>query len=192
MSNPLKTIAFKLTGLSPLLLHNGRLANPLDPYTKAIREVSSIRKKSDDDIVELSRREFLGSLYLDGDGFPCVTDSMVEAALVGGAKQNKLGKKFKSAVFTDGDFRIDYSGRRKGEDLWNDKRFVDVRGVKVGMARVMRTRPIFREWSINVPVQFNVEVVNEADVVQAMRFAGSMIGVGDYRPKFGRFDAEVI
>ena len=38
--------------------------------------------------------------------------------------------------------------------LWNDERFVDVRTVLVTSSRIMRTRPIFSDWSLTFDVAF--------------------------------------
>ena len=43
------TIKFRIIGSQPVMMHNGRLANPLDPYTKACKRISSKTKKSDED-----------------------------------------------------------------------------------------------------------------------------------------------
>jgi len=62
--------------------------------------------------------------------------------------------------------------------------------VRVGMARVARTRPVFREWSANVRLHIEPTLVNVARVDEWMRVAGTQIGIGDWRPQYGRFTAE--
>ena len=76
--------------------------------------------------------------------------------------------------------------------MWGDDQYKDIRGVKVGTARVMRCRPIFRKWSIVVDIKYNPEMANEADVAKAMADAGQQVGLGDFRPKFGRFEVELL
>ncbi|MGB1100682.1 MAG: hypothetical protein ACPGYS_07215, partial [Flavobacteriales bacterium] len=68
----------------------------------------------------------------------------------------------------------------------------DIRGVKVGMARTMRCRPIFRQWSIDVDVKYNPDLIDRSDVLKSMCDAGQQCGLGDFRPKFGRFEVEVL
>jgi hypothetical protein len=76
------------------------------------------------------------------------------------------------------------------EKLWENPKNVDARGVKVGMAKIMRYRPIFRNWSLSATVMVNEDVVNINEVKKAMVDAGALIGLGDYRPRFGRFNVE--
>ena len=51
---------------SSLLMHNGRLANPFDPYSLAVKAITSkpAKKKTEDDAMMLYRLEWLGGLYL--------------------------------------------------------------------------------------------------------------------------------
>jgi hypothetical protein len=58
------------------------------------------------------------------------------------------------------------------------------------MAKIMRYRPIFRNWSLSATVMVNEDVVNLNEVKKALVDAGNLIGLGDYRPRFGRFDVE--
>jgi hypothetical protein len=60
------------------------------------------------------------------------------------------------------------------------------------MAKVMRTRPIFRNWSINAIAQYDPDVLNLRDVEEIASDAGKLVGLGDWRPKHGRFEAEVM
>ena len=73
------------------------------------------------------------------------------------------------------------------EKLWESTDHVDARGVKVGAAKIIRYRPIFRSWSAKATVMFNAEIVNLSEVKKAIEDAGALIGLGDYRPRFGRF-----
>ena len=59
-----KQLTFQVKGISPLILHNGRLSDPLDPTTaqlsKAVKDQK--KRKTDDSLVEVCRIEFLGGL----------------------------------------------------------------------------------------------------------------------------------
>ena len=72
-----KELKFRITGVAPLLFHNGQLADPINPHTRSIAELTSKRKKVEADHAEIARREFLGSLYLM-DGEPCIPGEMIE------------------------------------------------------------------------------------------------------------------
>lgn len=184
-------IQFRLNGVSPLLMHNGRLANPLDPMAKALKAVTGKRAKTDADHEEMARIEFLGGLYIGDDG-PCLPGEMIEAMLVVAAKKSKRGPQAKAGIISDGMHRLEYAGPRDPDALWDDDRFRLVAGVRVQQARLMRTRPIFRDWSAEIFVDFLPGQLNRADVAEMMRIAGEVVGLGDWRPRFGRFTVETL
>lgn len=184
----LQEITFGIRGIAPLLMHNGQMANPLNEFAKALKEVSGKRKKTDEDHAEMSRIEWHASLYTNADGVLILPAHILEAAIHEGAKKQKLGKQFKSAVFVENDSKLDIGIDKKAADLWGNQQYVDVRGVKVAQARIMRTRPIFPRWSCTFTVTFDDEQVNASDVKRAVNDTGSIVGLCDYRPKFGRFE----
>lgn len=183
-------LTFLITGVSPLIMHCGRLANPLDPIAKQLKRVTGKRMKTDADHEEMARIEFLGSLYLDG-GEPCIPGDVIEAALVEAAKKSKRGKQAKAGLICLGNFPLSYEGPRKPDDLWADARFRKVNSVRIGTKRVMRTRPIFDDWACKISVDFRPGDLNRADVEEMVRVAGDSIGICDWRPKFGRFTADM-
>lgn len=186
----LQTVQFKIRGISPLLMHNGQTADPLNKFSKAIKEISGKRKKTDEDYAEMSKIEWMAGLYVDREGMLIIPSGVMESAIQEGAKKQKLGKAFKSAVFVETDCKLEIGVKKKAVELWGDDNFRDVRGVRISQSRVMRTRPIFANWSTIVEVVFDDEQVNESDVVRAMEDTGSKVGLCDYRPKFGRFEIE--
>ncbi len=184
----LETLEFKIRGIAPLIMHNGQTADPLNKFAKALKEVSGKRKKTEEDYAEMSRIEWHAGLYVDKDGELILPASILESAIQEGAKKQKLGKAFKSAVFVDADAKLDIGKKKKAADLWGDDNYRDTRGVKVGMARIMRTRPIFADWKATIVITFDNEQVNAADIQRAVLDTGSKVGLCDYRPKFGRFE----
>lgn len=185
----LQEMSVSIKGVSPLLMHNGQTADPLNKFSKAMKEITGKRKKTDEDHAELSRIEWLAGLYVDSDEKLILPSVSLEAAIIDGAKKSKLGKAFKSSVFVNEDAPLTI-GRKYGKasELWDEDEYRDVRGVRVGQSRVMRTRPIFRDWSASFVLLFDDEQVNGGDVERALLDAGRISGVGDFRPKFGRFE----
>lgn len=176
---------------TPLLMHNGQLADPLNRYAKALKVITSKKKKTEVDLEDMAKAEWYGGLYYAEDIGVYIPGGVLEAAIINGAKKNKLGMAFKSAVFCNDNFALNYSGPKTPEKLWESGKFKDTRGAGVMGKRVMRTRPIFNEWSldfeINVLPDCEVEV---EQVKQALAVAGKMVGIGDYRPRYGRFTVE--
>lgn len=187
----IKTLNLRITGLAPLVMHNGQLADPLNNFSRAIKAVSGKRQKTDADLLELGRLEFMGSLYVH-DGAVCIHGEMLEACLLTAARKVRKGKQASAGLYSDGRFAIEYDGPKDFLSLWEDERFRLRVAARVGQVRVMRTRPIFRSWACNAQVDFNAELVNEAEVMAWAETAGSEIGLGDWRPRFGRFAVEKI
>lgn len=182
-----QTLNFRITGIAPLLMHNGRLADPLDPHSQALAAATSRRGKVEADHLEIARLEFLGSLYLDG-GEPCIPAEMIEAALIRGAAKAKKASVAKAAILVRSNARLIYDGPRDPRGLWDaGTAFRHRTGVRVGMMRVMRTRPRFDGWSAEVGIDFLPALIDARDVQTFLTVAGEQIGIGDWRPRCGRF-----
>ena len=53
----MKILKFRFESVSPLLQHDDKMANPFNDYTKRMKAISSKRKKTDDDLMEIARIE---------------------------------------------------------------------------------------------------------------------------------------
>lgn len=177
-------------GLSPLLMHNARLVDPLDTVVKQIRRVSAKRTKTDDDHAEIAQLEWMGGIYFHPDLGPFIPAPNLQKCLVEGARLSKDGKKIERGVLIETIMiPIEYDGPRDLETMYRDKRFVHRAPVKVTTNRVMRTRPVFTRWALRATGMFDGSVINLDDLGKAAQLAGAMIGLGDGRPTFGRFTA---
>jgi hypothetical protein len=45
-------------------------------------------------------------------------------------------------------------------------------------------------WTMTFDLEFDEGIVNPKNLMKAMTDAGSLVGLGDWRPKFGRFLVE--
>lgn len=181
---------FRLTciGVEPLLMHNARLSDPLDEIAKKMKAVSGKRKKSDDDHAEMGRLEHMGGLYLDAEFGPFIPGQNFERMLVDAAKKVKLGTALKSALIVETNVNaLIYKGPRTVAELWADSNFVHRSSAKVGTSRVQRTRPMFRQWEVSADGYLDTEQINPAELEQIVDIGGRLIGLGDWRPRFGRF-----
>lgn len=180
-----------LTGTAALLMHNSRLSNPLDPAAKAVKKYTSKRNKTDDDYESIARLEFAGSLYYDADLGPYVPGENISRCLVDGAKLTKMGVKVTRGVFISTDVNpLAYNGPRDEENLWSGG-YRHMASVKVGTSRMMRCRPYFPEWAVQADGILDPSVLELDDLTSIADNAGSLIGLGDWRPRFGRFTASV-
>lgn len=187
-------IKFRLrcVGTAPLLMHSARLSDPLDPAAKALKKVTGKRTKTDDDHQEIARLEHIGSLYLDPDVGPYLPAQNLERCLVDAARTSKQGVKVQRGVFISTDTNpLAYKGPRDAEGLWNDVAFRHRASVKVGTARTMRCRPIFHQWTVEADGVMDPAIIDPADLQGIVETAGMIIGVGDWRPRFGRFEGSL-
>lgn len=184
-----KEVTYRLTSSAPLLMHNGQTADPLNKWAKTLKQVTSKRIKTDADHEEVARLEFFAGLYMGQDG-PVLPPNMIDAMVVNAAKKSKEGPIAKSGCFCLNVNRLNYDGPRTVDALWADERFRFSAIVRVGTGRVSRMRPIFQEWTADVRLNVEDGTVNLARVDEWMRIAGTQIGVGDWRPQYGRFTVE--
>jgi hypothetical protein len=182
-------LRFRITGVSPLVMRNGQTANPLNRFAKGIKQISGKRNKTDADHEELGRLEWLGSLYLK-DGEPCLPGELLEACIIRAASSKKRGKQAKAGILCLGASSLEYEGPRDPLELWRVEEFRLQAGVKVGSSRVIRTRPIFREWAADIEVRFNPLLLNASEICEFLTSAGEVEGIGDWRPRFGRFEVQ--
>jgi len=185
-----KELEIEIRGLTPTIQHSGQLADPLNQWTKAMREITKKRVKTDADLMELSRLEWMGGLYVDDKGRPCWPGENIEALIRSGAKATKSGKDAQSGLIVDGNPQLIFPDMKKSpEQLWENPEYRFVSGVRVGQSRVMRTRPIFRNWSLKFVVSYNPSIIkSESDLLAWIDHAGAAVGLSDFRPKFGRFE----
>jgi hypothetical protein len=181
-------------GTRPLLLHNVRLASPLNAYAKRLKALNSKRVKTDEDRLEIARVEWEGSLYHEEELGPYVPGPNLFASLIGGARLLKAGRKIERGVsVADLYLPLLYRGPRDVVGLWGDgeSEYVDVRTVVVARAKVDRCRPVFRDWRFEAEILLDPSVIEVDEFVTVCRNAGQFEGIGDYRRMYGRFDAEV-
>lgn len=183
-----QTLHYNLSSSAPLIMHNGQTADPLNKFAKAIKKISSKRAKTDADYEEMARIEFTAGLYLSAEG-PVIPTHVIDATVVNAAKKSKEGVLAKSGVFCLSHSVLQFDGPRTADELWKDERFRKVSIVRVGTARVARTRPIFTAWSCVIELQVENTLVNPSRVDEWMFIAGTQVGMCDWRPQFGRFQA---
>jgi len=175
-----------------LMTHNERLASKLDPIAREMAAVSGKRRKTDDDLAELARLEFIGGVYETEDGLVGIPTWNVFRSLQDGARINKLGRHVERSLVPITDVvEIRHDGPSKPFAAWEAGCF-DQRSVKVGQSKVTRTRPAFANWSIDVRFALDTEILNLDDLRLVAANAGRLVGLGDYRPRFGRYDIDIL
>jgi hypothetical protein len=106
-----------------LIMHNGQTADPLNSFSKAMKEISGKRKKTDADFEALANIEYQAGLYLNAKGQVIIPSRVLESVLVEGAKKSKEGKLALSGMFVDTDAilarrRTLFRNGRRGWHRW--------------------------------------------------------------------------
>jgi hypothetical protein len=187
----------RLESSSPLLMHNARLANPLGSFSQKMSELNTAKKRKGADKLAVLRQmslvEWEGGLYFsDTPGVgPVIPAMMLKACITEGAKLTRGGRNVGRCVnIVNHEVPLQYTGSRDLDALRDDENFRDQRMVKVGMVKVLRTRPKFAAWSVEFDVNYNTEGMERSDLLRYIRDAGQFEGIGDGRGKlgFGRFE----
>jgi hypothetical protein len=168
----MKKVTIEITGTAPLLMN--RFAGNDVGATKAKRmdEQYSIEK----DIEK--------ALYRDPTIGCYVPNSWIEACLRETAKTFKaargkgtLKKTVLSSIFVD------------EEKIPLNKSYdeADIRPVVIMGHRVVKGRPRFNSWSLQFTLTYDEKRIDIKVVRQLTEESGISTGIGDYRPRFGRF-----
>jgi hypothetical protein len=186
-----KTVSVEIRGVSPLIMHSSQLCDPRNEWVKGMKRITAkpAKSRTDDDTIELARLEFMGSMYINETG-PVIPGINIEGMIVEGSKKSRGGKLAKSGIIVEGDWPLIYDGPRDADSLWGDKRFVSVASARVQSARVMRTRPKFPEWALKFEATYLPQVVSLESVKEWIEAAGLLCGLGDWKPRYGRFVVE--
>lgn len=181
------TIDTSVQGIAPLMQH--RFPIPPDVLKpKGGTKVTGARDFSEE------WREYF---YATPDGDIYQPASHIEGALVRAAAQFKItgkrGKSYKELfqgnVFVSPDAIPHGVKVPESLDADADKPlYLDVRPVIVNRARVVRLRPTFKSgWKLDFEIQVLDNQIASEIVNDILTLAGRTCGIGDFRPKFGRF-----
>jgi hypothetical protein len=121
----------------------------------------------------------------------------LEGALVKAAVNFKItGKRgktykdlFRAAVFVAPEEILHGVDEPDELDTDADKRlYLDMRPVVVQRARIVRIRPAFSPgWELSFQIEVIDDQINATLLQDILTLAGKSVGIGDFRPKFGRF-----
>ncbi|MDB2192120.1 hypothetical protein [Mycobacteroides abscessus] len=189
----MKQFTIEIRGVNPLLMHNSRLSDEFDPIAKAIKKITAKKmKQTEDDRWEKRRLEFLGSLYFDDTVGPYVPGLNIEQCLLHAARMTRNGKDIERGLRITSDVNpLGYDGPRDLDSLWGGGNPAHVHNASVVITRnrIIRTRPIFRHWAVEAEGVYDPGILDFESLLSFGEKAGQYIGLGDWRPRFGTFEA---
>jgi hypothetical protein len=142
--------------------------------------------------MELARLEFYGGLYYSDNPGVILPSKVVEATINGGARKFKEGMLAKSGLAVMKHSKLIFEGPQTVDEMWKDGRFTFQEMVVVQRSRILRTRPKFDKWSVEIEVSYEDTVCDKEQVHKWLVKAGQVVGMCDYRPRYGRFEVELI
>jgi hypothetical protein len=180
---------YTIKGCAPLIINSDAMADPLNPMTKELTKLTGKRKKTAEDHSAISDIQWRGKFHVNVDGIPVVTAGMLEATLRAGARKKKLGKQFEAGVHVfDNPIIKHNNGTLTVDNLEKHPEHKFRSMVVIQRNRVATTRPIFPTWELTFDVMYSPGIVDEDQIDEAILTAGEQCGLGDWRPRFGRFE----
>lgn len=125
-------------------------------------------------------------LYQNGEG-PYYPAENLRQSVIAAASRTKIGRRSATTDVAAALFIKPYAMPITGE--WH----VDSRPVVIPATRgrILRHRPMFDEWTIDLTIQIEVELIDAVTVRKVLDDAGNYVGIGDFRPArkgpYGRF-----
>jgi hypothetical protein len=182
-----------LTGTSPLLMNSGEFDRDSETY-RTYYLLGKKKSKSLDDEQRLRELEWTLRIYLDDEAGPYIPGKNVKELLRSAATKWRKGEEIKRSLVVI-DYRIPllYDGPRTVTELWEAgfKYEAMVANAGAGSGRVVRCRPKFDGWSLVVELAYDPEDL-DFDFLEMVVERSKKYGLGDYRPEFGSFEAELV
>jgi hypothetical protein len=177
-----------------MLQHNGRLANPLDPWTRRLAALTRKRSKTDEDLSQILWTEARGACWETPDGTLGIPLAAVWRCIYDAAKAYKRGEDIKRALsFEDATAPLLVAGAPVAcDEFLTEKGHIDYRPVKIAGRKTMRARPRVWEWSARVELTLLTDVLDVRDLSPILERAGRLVGIGDWRPIYGTFTATAL
>jgi len=202
----MKEIKIEWTGIRPLLMHSAAMVDPENEYVLEKTRLNKEVKKAKGNLEEQNklRREsdrasWLGSVYWDSEAGFYMPGQNIFRCIIEAARKEKLGKQAEMAIIPIEDVNpiktIDYP-KGEPEKAYAMPEF-SLRGPvrvppKTG-ARVIAVRPIIPTgWKVTFTIEWDESLLSKDELVKANTTAGALIGIGTWRPRFGRFTIRVL
>lgn len=180
-------VGVKITGAAPLMQHRYPMPE-FENLSKGGKKQTGAKDYT---------QEWREYLYCTKDGTIYQPAVHLEGALIKAAANFKIqGKRgasykdlFKAALFISPDEIPHNIAVPDTLDTDADKPlYLDARPVVVQRARIVRVRPTFKAgWELEFIITVIDDELPSGIVQDALTLAGKAVGIGDYRPRFGRF-----
>lgn len=168
----MRTIECEIQGIGSLLMNN--------PASMLLAKDSSRSKLKEYDQKEEAEKV----AYKKKNGELYIPSRALFACLIGGASFKKIGKYSAKSILA-GNLRIEPDEVGLGTKKYE----IDLRTVVIQKNRVIKARPVLKDWKAKFNIIYNNDVISDPNVIKVcLEDAGTRLGLLDYRPqKFGSF-----
>jgi hypothetical protein len=174
----MKKVKVELTGITPLLMNN-----PKSMIDKSMnKEVKQTTEKYD---LEGEAKKLA---YVTDEGELYVPAEAIKGALINAASYKKIEKYAAKPIIAGGVFIL------TPQILLNTKKYdLDVRTVVIQRMRVVKGRPMIKNWKLSFEMSYNEKLIQRSSIIKDILIeAGQRIGILDFRPQkngsFGMFE----
>lgn len=202
----MKSVKVEFTGIRPLIMANPqtiKISNPFATEGRRLnREFKRFRRKEDDHkLFELEalqiRNDWESSAYWDKS--KCMfflPDSVLLACMREGGAASRKGKDIdRCVIITETEAYVQCKKFKSLDEAFKDPAFrlegpckiPPKKGNLIWKARCM----IPTGWSLQFSIEFDEDTIAEKSMIEILEAAGK-VGVGGWRPKFGRFLVEIL
>lgn len=176
----MKKIDVTIKGMTPLLMNSPKsmidaaMTSGIKSSTKRMDFVAEAEK--------LAYKTAKGQLYVPAEA--------IKGTLIGAASWKKIGKYTAKPIIAGGVFIPE------PELVLKNKSYeLDYRTVVIQKARVVKARPMIRDWELNFEIMYNDTLINDPEMIKELLIeAGQRVGILDFRPQkmgsFGMFTVE--
>ena len=188
----------KISGVSPLLQNNPQTVDRFNKFTQQMAQINKRgAHRTDDDYREMRDIEVRSKIYWD-DGLQIyIPTTWMLAALAGASFSTvKISKAaLRGSLFAaETKAKLHYRGMEKvagPEDIVKNEQFRQLMNLKQGQVRVVKAVPVFHDWSFETGLEFDDKTIDPATLDRLIQHVARYGGFGDFRPTFGRAQAEV-
>lgn len=177
----IKLVSVRLEGTSPYLMHRF----PGEEGDEEVSIAKSKRRKVKnpprrEEAEKAANRDEEGRLYINSSSFPCSMSFAGVNHIFSGRKTYKTIVANAVRTTSDKIFLLDPVTNTPYMDFEIDSRAVTIPSTR---GRIIRHRPRFDRWACEFDLAINEDLIAVEMVHELLNEAGTIIGVGDYRPQ---------
>jgi len=174
------------------------MSNPLNTYSKRVKEFTSKRTKTEEDHENILNLQWESALYWSEELGLYMPWENIYSCMLKAAKSHKMGQKMGGISFDSPiGYKIITPNHNDLQKLRDDPDNKFVRMVSIQRSKTLSCRPIFREWKIEFSFNSDPTFITKNEVKTILQTMSERGGLGVWRPTspqpgpYGRFNLKV-